>query len=118
MTTGISLESHQKSSEPCDESARRVGVSPADDARPQARSRPPEAKAVGRVVGRVLAVNPRPRTSIDEKRRRGAKVAENTAEKRLEAHSNHLAWTSRVNVDWRGRRDSNPKRNTVPTNGC
>src|ERR1700693_19549 len=40
-----------------------------------------EARPAGRVVVRVLAVNPRPRTSIDEKRGPNPEVAENTAEK-------------------------------------
>jgi hypothetical protein len=37
---------------------------------------------------------------------RAPEVAENTVEK---APSNHLGWTARVDVDWRGRRDSNPR---------
>ena len=59
----------------------------------------------GRVVGRVLAVNPRPRTFTGENRGRDPKMAENTVEK----GPRPIRLAARVDVDWRGRRDSNPR---------
>jgi hypothetical protein len=48
---------------------------------PPIRRSAPRPRPAGRVLVRVLAVNPRPRTFIDENRMRNTKVAENTAEK-------------------------------------
>jgi len=66
-----------------------------------------EARPVGRVAVRVLAVNPRPRTFIDGSRGASPKVAENTAEK----GSKPIRRATRDDVDWPGRRDSNPEDN-------
>src|ERR1700693_85858 len=71
------------------------------------------ARLAGRVVVRVLAVNPRPRTSIHENRLARPRNGAKHGGERPEAPSNHLGWTARVDVGWRGRRDSNPAGNTT-----
>jgi hypothetical protein len=68
-----------------------------------------ETGQAGRVLVRVLAVNPRPRTFIHENGWAKSEGGGKHGGERLEAPSNHLGWTARVDVDWRGRRDSNPR---------
>jgi hypothetical protein len=72
-------------------------------------SRRNEAASTGRVFVRVLAVNPRPRTSIGENGGARSQDGGKHGGERPEALSAHLGPTTWVDVGWRGRRDSNPR---------